>query len=194
MWIFVSPYQIQTKFKIGLAEPAAGHLWQERPVQSWVWKKIAVGLEACILKGCCFPQRQGEAGELNVKLRFQLQVANQRWSPWPAELNMPPLHIPFAKKKKNMQVHIYSIFFCKACLLLKRLSGQTVEAVSRLHIFVIRTAAEKQFFFFLLLLSFFSMSKQKPTALRVHGPPRFKLQSATADVTPRLFFFFPLLF
>lgn len=35
---------------------------------------------------------------------------------------------------------------------------------------------------------FFTASKHKPTACRVHGPLSLKLQSATADVAPRLCF------
>lgn len=141
---------------------------------------MEVGLGACILKGCYFPNARGKPESLALSFDFNSSCQSGQESLTSRAQHGTPAR-SIRENPPHTQVYIYSVSFCKACLLLQRLSRQTVAAVSRLHIFVIRTAAEETG-------CFFPVSKQKPTARRVHGPLSLKLQSATADAAPRLWF------
>lgn len=141
------------------------------------------------MKGCYFPNARGKPESLALSFDFnsscqsgQESLTSRAQHATPARSIREPPHT-----HTHTQVYIYSVSFCKTCLLLQRLSRQTVAAVSRLHIFVSRTAAEETGCFF-PFFSVFSRVKTKTHCTPSARTSQLKLQSATADVAPRLCF------
>lgn len=93
------------------------------------------------MKGFYFPNARGKPESLTLSFDFNSSCQSGQESLTSRAQHATPARS--IRENPPTQVYIYSVSFCKACLLLQRLSRQNVAAVSRLHIFVIRTAAEE---------------------------------------------------
>lgn len=141
------------------------------------------------MKGYYFPNARGKPESLTLSFDFNsscqsgqesLTSRAQHATPARSIRETPPTHTH--RSTFILCPSVKPVYSCK----------DLVDRLSRLFhacTFLLFERQPRKLVVFFHFFMVFPVSKQKPTACRVHGPLSLKLQSATADAAPRLCFF-----
>lgn len=134
---------------------------------------MEVGLGACILKGCYFPNARGKPESLALSFDFNSSCQSGQESLTSRAQHGTPAR-SIRENPPHTQVYIYSVSFCKACLFLQRLSRHRLSRLFHACTFLLFERQPRKLVVFFHFFLFFSRVKTKTHCTPSARPSQLK--------------------